>query len=129
MVTDSGTRFELSIGHSWDGQELPESDQVRLGFTVRGDRVHVWVDAPFYRDPAPVDSPGPTMGLWLYEVVELFIAGSDQRYIELEMGPYGHYLMLALDGIRNVVAQPWLQDYRAQIETDRWTGPQSQVSN
>ncbi len=128
-MTDSTTRFELSIGHSWDGKVLPEGDQVRLGFEIGPDRVHVWVDAPFYRDPAPIDSPGPTMGLWLYEVVELFIAGSDQRYIELEMGPHGHYLMLELEEVRHVVSQPLLQDYRVQVDADRWTAEASFVAD
>ncbi|MBR58752.1 MAG: hypothetical protein CMH54_12120 [Myxococcales bacterium] len=95
---------------------------MRLGFEVRADGVHVWVDAPYHKDPAPIDSPGPTMGLWLYEVVEIFIAGDEERYLELEMGPHGHYLMLVLDGVRQVVGQPVVQDYTAQIVDGRWTG-------
>ena len=33
------------------------------------------------------------MGLWDYEVVELFLLNSDtEEYLELEFGPHGHYL-------------------------------------
>jgi hypothetical protein len=39
-------------------------------------------------------------GLWEYEVVELFIAGHNGEYVELELGPHGHSLLLRFAGVR-----------------------------
>lgn len=39
-----------------------------------------------YNDPpAPSSPPGATDELWEYEVVELFLMGSEQRYLEVEV--------------------------------------------
>jgi hypothetical protein len=35
-------------------------------------------------------------------VVELFLLGRAERYLELELGPHGHYLALRLEGRRRV---------------------------
>jgi len=44
------------------------------------------VDAPLYNDPkSPTAQPGPVDGLWDYEVVEVFLLGSEQRYLEVEV--------------------------------------------
>jgi len=36
-------------------------------------------------------------------VVEAFFLGTDDRYLEVEVGPHGHYLVLQLHGSRNLV--------------------------
>ncbi|KAK6056404.1 hypothetical protein COOONC_06091 [Cooperia oncophora] len=38
--------------------------------------------------------------LWEYEVVEFFFANNRDQYIEVEVGPHGHWLCLLFDGIR-----------------------------
>ncbi|HND30647.1 MAG TPA: hypothetical protein PLA94_11640 [Myxococcota bacterium] len=48
--------------------------------------------------------------------------GPEQRYLELELGPHGHYLLLQLDGVRRRAGPPLSLDYRAEIQGDRWTG-------
>ena len=51
------------------------------------------VQAKFYNDARPDAQPGYLMGLWDYEVVELFLLNSQtEEYLELEFGPHGHYL-------------------------------------
>lgn len=51
------------------------------------------VQARFYDDTRPDADPGYLMGLWDYEVVELFLLNSQtEEYLELEFGPHGHYL-------------------------------------
>lgn len=94
----------------------------------------VRVEAPFYGDPPPPGPPGPTSELWEYEVVELFVAesidgaASDDsgavRYLELELSPHGHHLVLRLHGVRNVVEEGLELDYGAEIDSasGRWTG-------
>jgi hypothetical protein len=61
------------------------------------------VDAPFFGDPAPQQPIGPTDRLWEYEVSELFIADDAEHYLEIELSPHGHHLVLELQGARNVV--------------------------
>ena len=51
------------------------------------------VEANFYNDAKPDAEPGYLMGLWDYEVVELFLLNSHtEEYLELEFGPHGHFL-------------------------------------
>jgi len=82
------------------------------------------VSAPFHGDPAPRGRAGPTPGLWEFEVVELFVVGSGPgpNYTEIELGPYGHHLVLQLDGIRATVASELPLTFEARISGDRWTG-------
>lgn len=40
-------------------------------------------------------------GLWEYDVVEVFLVGADGKYLEVELGAGGHWLVLGFDGIRH----------------------------
>lgn len=65
--------------------------------------MRIQVNAPYFNDPpapeGPTDDPFP--GLWEYEVVELFFLGEGDEYLEIELSPSGHYLLLYLNGYRN----------------------------
>jgi hypothetical protein len=50
------------------------------------------------------------------------LLGADDHYLELELSPHGHYLVLELHGRRRIVHQGRLLDYRAQIAGGRWHG-------
>ena len=89
---------------TWDGTPLPPTERAVVQVVDAGDALRLLVFAPFRDDPAPTGPPGPTPGLWEFEVVEWFLAGSDGRYLEVELGPHGHHLVLRLDGVR-VVAE------------------------
>ena len=79
--------------------------------------ITITVDAPFYNDPRPTDanlshknssgdSKGSFMGLWDYEVVEAFFLSSEtKQYLEVELGPHGHHLVLFLNGKKNIIKQ------------------------
>lgn len=95
----------LVIGSTWDGHPIDEALHATVSVTMTADALELVIDAPFFDDPAPPGPPGPTAELWRYEVVELFIAGPDERYTEIEVGPAGHHLVLQLDGIREPVAE------------------------
>ena len=40
------------------------------------------------------------------------------RYIEIELGPYGHHIILLLDGVRNAIAKLLPIQYEATIGKD-----------
>lgn len=122
--------FRLVITATWNGNPVPPAQQVfvRLNRQASGD-LHLDIDAPFHNDPAPSQPPGSVDGLWNFEVVELFIAGPPQRdgaipYLEVELGPHGHYLVLQLSDVRKVANQGLPLDFDAEIDLDtsRWRG-------
>ena len=57
------------------------------------------------------------IGLWDYEVVEIFFLASknEEMYLELEFGPHGHHLGLLLHGRRNCLIHSFPITYKAKI--------------
>ena len=92
----------LQIAKTWDGYSVATSDIVDVSVRLDNEGFAFHVAAPFYGDPAPSAPVGELDGLWEYEVVELFLLGAGDHYLEIELGPHGHYLILLLDGIRQV---------------------------
>ena len=112
-------RFEILS--SWNGETLLPGEWATVDLLL-GDPVEVRVEAAYYGDPAPIDRPGRQYGLWEFEVVELFLLGDDDRYLEIELGPHGHWLALSLAGPR-VVVDDWVPiEFEATQKGDRWTG-------
>ena len=118
----SGSEVKLCVGATWDGRPIDADEQARLTLTVGQAEIRVTIDAPFHDDPRPSAPPGPTDGLWDYEVVELFLLGADQHYTEVEFGPHGHHPVLQLEGARQPVARCLPMAYRATIDGARWRG-------
>ncbi|MCB9682874.1 MAG: hypothetical protein H6733_15510 [Alphaproteobacteria bacterium] len=108
----------LVIGHTWDGAVLPAARRAAVRLADAGTHLAMCVVAPFHDDPAPDHAVGATPGLWNHEVVELFVAGPDERYLEVELGPYGHHLALELAGVR----QPFRQAMPMYTATRRSLG-------
>lgn len=110
----------LSIASTWDGLPAHASEVVhlRLGPVAAGFALEL--DAPFHGDPPPSAPPGPTWGLWNHEVVEVFLLGDGERYAEVEVGPFGHHLVLRLHGRRNVVERGLPLDLHVEREAARW---------
>ena len=151
-MTLASDQYNCIIGSKWDGSRLSEDEKIFVSVTVEEVAPEppvlvITVDAPFYNDPKPScdaeDGCGaqqlphsPTHhlsseqskclnfdGLWNYEVVEVFIKGKLDKYIEIEMGPHGHYLILALDGYRHCFKRGIEPiSYEAKISANRWTG-------
>ena len=112
----------LPIALTWDGRPAAPADRAQLELIADAGALRVRVDAPLGEDPQPPAPPGPTDGLWEHEVVELFVVGPDDRYTEIELGPWGHHLVLQLDGPRNPVARCLPLDYAARVDGSRWSG-------
>jgi len=121
---DSRTRdpLDLIVASTWDGLPIDESEVSTLSLQAAEGGWRLTVDAPFHGDPPPTSPPGTLDGLWRYEVVELFVAGPGERYLEIELGPHEHHLVLQLAGIRQRSGPPSPLGYHAHIEGDRWRG-------
>lgn len=114
--------MQFPIEWTWDRQPLAPADQLHWTLTWTPEFLEVDVEAGYYADPPPIAAPGSCEGLWEFEVAELFLVGPGHRYLELELGPHGHHLLLHLEGIRRRVAVVENVDYRATILGDRWRG-------
>lgn len=86
-------RFE--IGREWSGEALGD------GFTVDVDERGVRVEGPFLGEDRRPEGEGFCGRLWEYEVVEVFLGEEGGRYVEIEVGPFGHWLVLAFEGYRS----------------------------
>lgn len=112
----------LVIGRTWDGELLPDSERASLRVCYEGDDLRIDIDAPFCDDPAPSAPPGPVDGLWAHEAVELFVVGADERYLEIELGPRGHHLVITMAGVRQRTAALLPIRYVSSTDGGRWTG-------
>lgn len=114
--------FTLQVRHLWDGSPISPADEIEL-FIEPGDETWLLrVRAPFYNDPPPRGPVGATWGLWEHEVVEWFIAGPGEDYLEIELSPHGHHLALRLNGVRQVVQRELPLSYWASRDGRRWSG-------
>lgn len=119
--------MELLIQRTWNGVKAPPHEHVELQLNwissaCGGSDLHITINAPLHGDPAPKDPPGSLWELWNHEVVEIFIVGPHNTYIEIELGPHGHHLVLQLNGARNIVASHLPIIYSSVITNDRWRG-------
>jgi len=103
-------------------QECAKAKTPLLLLDFTGDELLLTVDAPMHGDAPPPGAPGPTPGLWEHEVVEVFLLGDDDRYLEVELGPAGHHLVLSLSGRRQVVAQGFDLHFEVERGPGRWRG-------
>lgn len=110
----------LVVAHTWDGEPIPEAERATARLTVDVDGLLIDIDAPWHGDPLPPALPGPTPGLWNFEVVEVFVLGPGDRYTEVEIGPLGHHLVLRLEGRRNPVAEGLPLSVSVSREGPRW---------
>lgn len=111
----------LSIQQSWNGKALSAYESVYLELEFRAKGLLLDFEAPFYNDPPPHLPAGSTPKLWEHEVVEFFLAHGDD-YTEIELGPYGHYLVLQLKGYRNPIHTLSPIRYKAYLCRNRWMG-------
>jgi hypothetical protein len=110
----------LEIRKTWDGLPALPNEQARVGLAWQGSDLRLQVEGQAHGDTPPACVPGPTPGLWDHEVIELFLCGPGQRYLEVEIGPAGHHLVLLLDGFRRPVAQALPLQITTQRHGDRW---------
>lgn len=113
--------LDIKITQSWDGHGLAPEHHVTLTLHKEGEHMHLQFKSPFYKNPPPDSPVGSTPELWEHEVVEIFFARGE-HYLECEFGPYGHYLLLELNGVRQVLHEGMSVNYTALIMGDIWQG-------
>jgi hypothetical protein len=118
------SRIDFEVQGTWDGKPLEADEFARIGLSIdhAGAALLLTVDAAYYADPAPDARPGSVDGLWDFEVVELFLVGADERYLEIELGPHGHFLGLCLEGRRNVIEAGIPIEFSVDRSAHRWKG-------
>lgn len=125
------TEMSYTIDKSWNNQTVAEHENIQLHFEyvynneTKGKDLRIQVQAPFYDDPHINDTlpKGSMDKLWEFEVVEVFLLGSDENYLEMEFSPKEQYLLLQLHGYRNVIKYPlYIDIYSATIHDKKWSG-------
>ncbi|NJK89820.1 MAG: hypothetical protein HC923_10765 [Myxococcales bacterium] len=113
-------QYALRIASSWDGAPLDSEEHAFVGLSFL-DGLTVTIDAPFHSDPPPPRAPGRTPGLWQYEAVELFVASRSGSYLEVEVGPHGHYWLLRFRGTRDLERDDFeLENLETRGSGKRW---------
>ena len=114
--------MRFAIADTWDGKAAHTAERVELELSREGLDWVLQVNAPFHGDPEPTRPPGPMPGLWEYEVVELFLVAPKDHYLEVELGPHGHYWVLELRGVRQVIREGLALDFQSNRDGSRWRG-------
>ena len=119
--------MEFVIKTSWDSEPNHSDDHVKVSFEGSDHNNGLWmsVQAKFHDDPAPTANQGALWKLWVHEVIEVFILGDDDRYLEIEVGPHGHHLVLLLNGFRQIMVHSLeLPNYEWNVDriNKSWTG-------
>jgi hypothetical protein len=112
----------IRIDSTWDGRTARADERVVLDLVREPGHWVIELDAAFHDDPVPTGPAGPTPGLWQYEVVELFLLAPPDHYLEVELGPHGHHLVLELRGVRQLIRERLAIDFRARLDGTRWHG-------
>lgn len=124
-IAASPPACELHIASTWDGLPIAVAEQARLRLRLWPHELRIALTAPFHGDPPPSGPPGPTPQLWEHEVIEVYVAGiapaaTGPSYTEIELSPWGHHLVLRLEGIRTVTAEGLPLDLRVSRRSGRW---------
>jgi hypothetical protein len=114
----------LLVDRGWDGEKL-EHPAAELCLRAQAGELELSWSAPMHHDPPPPSLggvPGRYPELWKYEVVECFLLGDDDHYLELEWNPHGHWLAIRLEGERNFVTDQIALDTEIRADAQRWSG-------
>jgi hypothetical protein len=103
LIPRAPGRLVLPIERYWDGAACPHAHllgRVELALLEGG----LELTASLPHQPAPRIPSAPrgarVADLWEYDVVECFLVGAGGRYLEVELGAGGHFLVLSFSAPR-----------------------------
>jgi hypothetical protein len=103
VIPRAPQRLVLPIERYWDGARcgLPHLHG-RVELAARDDGIELVASLPHQPEPRiPNAPPGARVpNLWEYDVVECFLVGAGGRYLEVELGAGGHFLVLSFSAPR-----------------------------
>jgi len=96
-IPSAPARLRLEIERLWNGAPSAAGIGGAVELSLEGDELAVRAELRQPRPPrVPAAPPGTRVdGLWEYDVVECFLAGEGGRYLEIELGAAGHFLVLS----------------------------------
>ncbi|XP_075716565.1 UPF0462 protein C4orf33 homolog isoform X4 [Rhinoderma darwinii] len=117
-------KMEFAIQHEWNSAPTTH-DPVTICLKPAPEGLQMNVSAKFFNDPpAPLGPAGePFQALWDYEVVEAFFLNSEkEQYLEVELGPHGHHLVLLLSQRRHIWKDCLPLSFQSSITEETWKG-------
>lgn len=105
IIPNEPNSLYTTINHFWDGTLCPDERlhaEIWVTKVAKGLRIRVM--APELENQKIPDAARESRvdELWNYDVVELFFVGKDGKYLEVELGAGGHYLILGFKGVREL---------------------------
>lgn len=103
VIPRAPERLVLPIERYWDGAPCPHAHlHGRVELAAAGEGLEIAASLPHQPEPRIPDAPPGTRvaDLWYYDVVECFLAGAGGRYLEVELGAGGHFLVLSFSAPR-----------------------------
>jgi hypothetical protein len=96
-------RLALDVARYWDGAPCANARlHGRVELSLEAGGLAIAATLPHQPEPRIPTAPrgARVADLWRYDVVECFLVGADGRYVEVELGAGGHFLVLSFDGPR-----------------------------
>jgi hypothetical protein len=96
-------RLALPVERYWDGAPCPHAHlHGCVELSARDAGLEVAASLPHQPSPRIPEAEAGTRvaDLWEYDVVECFLAGAAGRYLEVELGAGGHFLVLSFSAPR-----------------------------
>jgi hypothetical protein len=103
VIPRAPDRLELPIERYWDGAPCPHAYlHGRVELAARDEGLELIARLPHQPTPRIPDAPGGARvaNLWEYDVVECYLVGAASRYLEVELGAGGHFLVLSFSAPR-----------------------------
>jgi hypothetical protein len=103
VIPRAPARLGLAIERYWDGGACGDAWlHGRVELAARDEGLEVVAALPHQAVPrVPAAPAGARVAdLWEYDVVECFLAGAGGRYLEVELGAGGHFLVLSFSAPR-----------------------------
>lgn len=121
-------RLRLPIERLWNGAPCDLPIRAHVSLSLDGEDLEVCASLRQPGAPRLPDAPPATRvdGLWEYDVVECFLAGEGGRYLEIELGAGGHFLVLSFRARRELADAH--EALRPTLEHGRGPEGESRVS-